>query len=716
MVRSIKSCSGCGLRFVSHGGRKNKKSDQCSRCSNIETIQIESPKQDPSIENLQSINGSSEVFAESVHSRLDDDADSCGSEGGDDFHCTPIIESQDCEDHQEEDIVEPLQDQNHDSFEKTHSTNGQHTKLEARSRTNPPFKNQPLPPIASEEAKEETTASTATSHTITKPSSSSDVCFICGADLSRLKRRIDHIKRCSKKHGITGRDVRLVTNENAPNILSPNSTTKSIPNKNTATPPTKDKIPSSWHGDAESLLKLTKQDQCQSIPGVHLSKPNETTKSVSSWAASGYNAKSGTFVAPSSTRNLNNVLMAGSRRLQVTARAAHKRGEIEKGGKPDAKRSRYSNWNCPMYKKITGTDFVVDGFHYAKESLTKNYFLTHFHSDHYGGIASAWNVGTIYCSLPTASLVSQQLGVDKKYIHPLPMNTPTVVESRGKAVTVTLLDANHCPGAVMFLFEVGKRTILHVGDFRWSRDAMLIQDPASPLHKIVSQTVALDELYLDTTYCNEKYHLPPQSDTIKATIETFEKELERCKKSNPPKKTLHLFGAYTIGKEKIYLSVAERYGLKVYVDKSRYKILSTLNLPEAYTKLLTTNREESDMWVVPMGHLNMKKMPEYFSIANSKPFAPAYDRIVGYRPTGWSLSRSGIISSRSSGKVTIHSVPYSEHSSFPELVDCLECLKPAKIIPTVSASKSNEQIKLLLQGLRNKQNAKKMFCKKMTLT
>ncbi len=260
----------------------------------------------------------------------------------------------------------------------------------------------------------------------------------------------------------------------------------------------------------------------------------------------------------------------------------------------------------------------------------------------------------------------------------------------------------------MILFEVGKRRILHVGDFRWSREIMLCDAALQP---IVSQSVALDELYLDTTYCHEKYQLPPQSATIKATIEAFGKEAERCKKS-PKAKTLHLFGAYTIGKEKIFLSVAERFQRKVYVDKSRFKILSVLNLPGHHTKLLTTNREDSDVWVVPMGHLNMKKLPDYFAIANSKPFCKPYDRIVGYRPTGWSLSRSGLITSRKSGNITINSVPYSEHSSFPELVDCLACLKPAKIVPTVGASKRDEQIKRLLEGLRNKQNAEKLFSKK----
>ena len=45
--------------------------------------------------------------------------------------------------------------------------------------------------------------------------------------------------------------------------------------------------------------------------------------------------------------------------------------------------------------------------------------------------------------MPTANLVNQQLGVDKKYLHPLPMDEPTVIASKGKPVTVTLLNANH---------------------------------------------------------------------------------------------------------------------------------------------------------------------------------------------------------------------------------------------------------------------------------
>ena len=123
--------------------------------------------------------------------------------------------------------------------------------------------------------------------------------------------------------------------------------------------------------------------------------------------------------------------------------------------------------------------------------------------------------------------------------------------------------------------------------------------------------------------------------------------------------------------------------------------------------LLTTNKEDARIWVVPLGDINMKKLPEYFPMANNKPFESQYDRIIGYRPTGWSMGSkpsSTLVSSRYNGShLAIHSVPYSEHSSFPELVDCLACLKPQRIVPTVNTRKDDEQVQTLLKALREKQ-------------
>ncbi|OMJ10760.1 DNA cross-link repair protein pso2/snm1, partial [Smittium culicis] len=93
----------------------------------------------------------------------------------------------------------------------------------------------------------------------------------------------------------------------------------------------------------------------------------------------------------------------------------------------------------------------------------------HFHSDHYGGLTSKFKNGMIYCSQITGNLVIDHLKVDPKYVCKLPLNWPILIEN----TLVTLIDANHCPGSVLFFFDtVGsidgypRERILHTGDFR----------------------------------------------------------------------------------------------------------------------------------------------------------------------------------------------------------------------------------------------------------
>jgi Cft2 family RNA processing exonuclease len=50
---------------------------------------------------------------------------------------------------------------------------------------------------------------------------------------------------------------------------------------------------------------------------------------------------------------------------------------------------------------------------------------------------------------------------------PIPLNTPTEIELTPlQRIRVTLLDANHCAGAVMFLIEGQGKAILYTGDIR----------------------------------------------------------------------------------------------------------------------------------------------------------------------------------------------------------------------------------------------------------
>ena len=131
-----------------------------------------------------------------------------------------------------------------------------------------------------------------------------------------------------------------------------------------------------------------------------------------------------------------------------------------------------------------------------------------------------WQIVAGLGSCGSANLVNLKLGVDKKFLH----EHSDCHWEQGEA---SLLDANHCPGAVMFLFQVGKRRILHVGDFRWNKDFMLQH---SPLRSIALRQSQLDDIFLDTTYCNDKYALPTQEETILATVELAEKEVARCRR------------------------------------------------------------------------------------------------------------------------------------------------------------------------------------------
>ena len=223
-------------------------------------------------------------------------------------------------------------------------------------------------------------------------------------------------------------------------------------------------------------------------------------------------------------------------------------------------------------------------------------------------------------------------------------------------MTVTLLDANHCPGAVLFLFKIGGEYHLHTGDMRYHPKMKLYPE---------LQNIQLSTLYLDTTYCNDDYSFPPQDEAIESTLEIMKKERKP--------RTLFVVGSYTIGKERVFLRAAQEFKTKVFVMPDKYQILRHIDIDES---LLTTNPAESFLHVVPMKYLSYKMIFDLHS-----KFKARFDRIVGFKPTVWSLNKKN---STRYGAHTVYSVPYSEHSSVVELREFVQWLKPTEIIPTVN--------------------------------
>ncbi|XP_009487903.1 DNA cross-link repair 1A protein [Pelecanus crispus] len=319
--------------------------------------------------------------------------------------------------------------------------------------------------------------------------------------------------------------------------------------------------------------------------------------------------------------------------------------------------------HCPFYKKIPGTGITVDAFQYGEIEGCTAYFLTHFHSDHYCGLTKNF-MFPIYCNKITGNLVKSKLRVKEQYIHVLPMDTECIVNG----IKVLLLDANHCPGATMILFCLPSGTvILHTGDFR--ANPSMERYPA-----LIGRQV--HTLYLDTTYCSPEYTFPSQQEVIQFAVNTAFETVTL----NP--RTLVVCGTYSIGKEKVFLAIAEVLGSKASMSRDKYKTLQCFE-SAAVNSLISVDWDGTLLHVLPMMQINFKGLQDHLN-----KFSENFDQVLAFKPTGWTYSDSCLslvdIKPQTRGKITIYGIPYSEHSSYLEMKRFVQWLKPQKIIPTVN--------------------------------
>lgn len=202
----------------------------------------------------------------------------------------------------------------------------------------------------------------------------------------------------------------------------------------------------------------------------------------------------------------------------------------------------------PQAKRIGDSSIVVDCFklHITNCSF---YFLSHFHSDHYAGLTKSFT-HPIYCSETTASLVSSFL--ECKVI-PLSMKQNHTLSNSDCGFTVSLVEANHCPGAVGFIFLVKNRLYYHTGDFRYNRT----------LHTFDAHFQAI---YIDDTYSGCK----PFSSQKKVIHDA----LDRISPAQLllPLEIIIYCCAYSIGKERIFLALAEWMDSYVQLPQKRFEM------------------------------------------------------------------------------------------------------------------------------------------------
>ncbi|NXM17609.1 DCR1B exonuclease, partial [Ploceus nigricollis] len=241
------------------------------------------------------------------------------------------------------------------------------------------------------------------------------------------------------------------------------------------------------------------------------------------------------------------------------------------------------------------------------------------------------------CHLAFPALTHRPLQVPMCWIRPLEVGQSHVVGE----VTVTLIDSNHCPGSVMFLFEGTFGTILYTGDFRYT-SAMQDEPVLRGRH--------IDRLYLDNTHCHPQRALPSRALATRQAAHLI--------RAHPQHHVV--IGVYSLGKETLLVDLALEFSTWVVVSPWRLEQMRLLQLPDVFTA------EEGTGWIRAVDVAEI-----------------CWDALVTWNTQHPTIA---IIPTGRPVKVThpnIHLIPYSDHSSFEELLEFVKWLKPCSIIPIV---------------------------------
>ncbi|ODM23985.1 hypothetical protein SI65_01575 [Aspergillus cristatus] len=210
-------------------------------------------------------------------------------------------------------------------------------------------------------------------------------------------------------------------------------------------------------------------------------------------------------------------------------------------------------------------------------------------------IFRAWSPSALLSSIALQLQESCSYALKNIPTRPIPLNTPTEIELTPRlSIRVTLFDANHCTGAVMFLIEDDGKAILYTGDIRaesWWVNS-LARNPLLVPYALGGKR--LDKVYLDTTFAraqNLQHHFPSKAEGL----------AELLQKVGPyPEDTVFYFRAWTFGYEEVWMALSAALNAKDSIDPSaspavatKYQLCAVLNLetgPSQVVSLTTKTR------------------------------------------------------------------------------------------------------------------------------
>jgi DNA cross-link repair 1B protein len=291
---------------------------------------------------------------------------------------------------------------------------------------------------------------------------------------------------------------------------------------------------------------------------------------------------------------------------------------------------------------------AVDDWSAKARSSAAFFFLSHLHADHTACLNSSWSGRVIFTSHLNAKLAPLLCGVDPAWLRPLDLN---VEHNIADDFSVTLIDANHIAGAVMFLFRGCLGNILVTGDFRLSSD--MLSHPA-----IAAVRSDVDELYLDNTFLAKECDFSSRETVLKRLILFL---------NTKPNHKIYL-GARKLGKEEAFVEIAKALNERICVDTRRMELYRKLDLADVFT----TNGAEARIFIV-----SQQRLKRSF-LERENRTRPTLGVILSALFYNW--PSSPYTNSQSYG---LHVFEYSDHCSYGEILRFVSHVRPKRILPIV---------------------------------
>lgn len=281
------------------------------------------------------------------------------------------------------------------------------------------------------------------------------------------------------------------------------------------------------------------------------------------------------------------------------------------------------------------------------------YLLSHYHADHMQGLRAGWKRAAIHATELTCLLLEHVRGIEREYLRPVAVWQ--TFEAGG--FTVTVLPANHCPGAVMFHVVgkkgkggAGRRSALYTGDFRLNDE----------IRESLADTDPVDTLYVDSTYADPRYRFPPQEEALQRVVDIA--------LGAAPDMEIML-GVYTVGKNRVVEAVSRALGEPFYMTERVRRVHEILGLGDC----VTDDRNATRLRGYARGYFE----EYFFRLPRAR-----REKTVVIIPTGWAVD---LLNGEPEGPVLrggaeFHYVPYSEHCDSAEREEAIRLVGAKRVV------------------------------------